>query len=42
MSASGIHARVREVNYYGHDASVNLTLNDGKVVTPIIARRAGL
>jgi iron(III) transport system ATP-binding protein len=40
-AASGIHARVREVNYYGHDASVNLTLNDGNVVTPIIARVPG-
>ncbi|HEY2889466.1 MAG TPA: ABC transporter ATP-binding protein [Dongiaceae bacterium] len=40
-AASGIHARVREVNYYGHDASVNLTLNDGNVATPIIARVPG-
>jgi iron(III) transport system ATP-binding protein len=40
-AASGIHARVREVNYYGHDASVNLTLNDGNVTTPIIARVPG-
>jgi iron(III) transport system ATP-binding protein len=32
---------VREVNYFGHDASVNLTLNEGNVATPIIARVPG-
>jgi iron(III) transport system ATP-binding protein len=37
----GIRARVREVNYYGHDASVNLALSDGSVVTPILARVPG-
>jgi len=40
-AATGIRARVREVNYYGHDASVNLTLNEGNVATPIIARVPG-
>ncbi|MGH6684161.1 MAG: TOBE domain-containing protein, partial [Pseudolabrys sp.] len=37
----GIRAQVREVNYYGHDASVNLTLTQGNVTTPITARVPG-
>jgi len=37
----GIRAQVREVNYYGHDASVNLTLRSGEVMAPIIARVPG-
>jgi iron(III) transport system ATP-binding protein len=41
QAAGGIRAQVREVNYYGHDASVNLTLSEGNVVTPIIARVPG-
>jgi len=41
QAGGGIRAQVREVNYYGHDASVNLTLSEGNVVTPIIARVPG-
>ncbi len=40
-ATTGIRAQVRDVNYYGHDASVNLTLSEGNVVTPIIARVPG-
>jgi iron(III) transport system ATP-binding protein len=38
---SGIRARVREVTYYGHDASVSLDLIDGDPAMPIIARIPG-
>jgi iron(III) transport system ATP-binding protein len=41
QAGGGIRAQVREVNYYGHDASVNLMLSEGNVVTPIIARVPG-
>lgn len=40
-ASSGIRAQVRDVSYYGHDASVNLTLTEGNVVTPITARVPG-
>ncbi len=37
----GIRAQVREVNYYGHDASVNLALRSGEAGTAITARVPG-
>ncbi len=40
-ASSGIRAQVRDVSYYGHDASVNLLLSEGNVVTPITARVPG-
>jgi iron(III) transport system ATP-binding protein len=39
--APGIRGRVREVTYYGHDASVTLSLNDGDPATSIVARVPG-
>ena len=41
VDAPGIQTRVREVTYYGPDASVSLSSNEGDPATTIIARAPG-
>jgi len=41
MTGPGVHGRVREVNYHGHDATLSVVLDADSGIKPIIARVLG-